>query len=127
MCVHSGSRPVYGLLRNSTDQVPAHIARDRDACMPHQFRHDRDVSTSGQHQRRGAVPQSVEASRRQLLTRPTGQPLKVAEWLRSLTNRGPRSLVLDVRIEPISARPPLTSQGLKEDEDRVKYHSKALE
>ena len=73
------------------------------------------------------MPQSVEASRRQLLTRPTGQPLKVAEWLRSLTNRGPRSLGLDVRIEPISARPPLTSQGLKEDEDRVKYHGKALE
>ena len=85
------------------------------------------MSASGQHQRRGAVPQSVEASRRQLLTRPTGQPLKVAEWLRSLTNRGPRSLGLDVRIEPISARPPLTSQGLKEDEDRVKYHGKALE
>ena len=48
---------VHGLLSDGTDQETVHVSGDRDRCVTEQLLHYRNVSTGGQHQRRGPVPQ----------------------------------------------------------------------
>jgi hypothetical protein len=87
MCVHCMCNQVcgtvHGFLSDGTDQVTIHVSGDRDARVTKQLAHYCDVSTRGQHQRRGTVSEAVEAQREEKSLRPTVRgltptPLRVA-------------------------------------------------
>jgi hypothetical protein len=63
--VQSGCGTVHGFLSDGTDQVTIHVSGDRDARVTKQLAHYCDVSTRGQHQRRGTVSEAVEAQHKE--------------------------------------------------------------